>query len=164
MKRIVLVWAVVASLGLIWGCKKQQPAEMPQAPQGQIQAESMMEKAAEAANKAVETAKETVQNWTKEVDLSKSIDQLKAEAEKMDVNALMEMAKKYKDAIAAKEKEFEAIGNKLAAIPMTEKLGAEAQKLTAEAQKITETMKALKERFDVYVAALTAKGGNAAGL
>lgn len=164
MKRIVLVWVVVASLGLIWGCKKQQPAEAPQTPQGQAQTESLMQKAAQTAEKTVEAAKETVQNWTKEVDLSKPIEQLKAEAEKMDVNTLMEMAKKYKDAIAAKEKEFEAIGNKLAAIPMAEKMGAEAQKLTAEAQKITETMKALKERFDVYAAALTAKGGNAAGL
>lgn len=164
MKRTVLVGLIVASLGLLWSCKKQKPAEGPQAPQGQAQTENVIQNMVQAVEKTGQAAKETAQNWIKEIDLNAPIEQLKAEAEKMDVNALMEMAKKYKDAIAAKEKEFEAIANQLAAIPMTDKLGAEAQKLTAEAQKITETMKALKERFDVYAAALIAKGGNAAQL
>ena len=88
----------------------------------------------------------------------------KAEAEKMDVASLMEVAGKYKDAIVAKQGEFDAISKKLAAIPPVEKISAEAQKLTEDAAKLTEAIKSLKERFDVYVAALKAKGGDASKL
>ncbi len=72
----------------------------------------------------------------------------------MDVAALKDVAMKYKDAILAKQADFDAIKSKLADIPMTQKLGDEAKKLTADTQKLTESLKALKERFDVYVSAI----------
>ncbi len=82
----------------------------------------------------------------------------------MDMATLKETALKYKDAILEKQADFEAISSKLANIPMTQRLGDEAKELTAEAQQLTETLKALKDRYDVYVSAIRDKGGDTADL
>ena len=164
MKRNLTILLAVACAVVFVGCKKQEPAKAPTASGTDKQAQSMMDQVADTATAAKEKVVEAVQSFTKDVDLNKSIAELKAEAEKMDVASLMEVAGKYKDAIVAKQVDFDAISKKLAAIPMTEKLGAEAQKLTGDAAKLTEAIKSLKERFDVYVAALKAKGGDASEL
>lgn len=164
MKRNLTILLAIACAVVLVGCKKQQPTEAPSAPATEQQAKGMMDQAADAAQAAQEKVVETVQAFTKDVDLNKSVADLKAEAGKMDVASLMQVAGKYKDAIVAKQGDFDAISKKLAAIPMTEKLGAEAQKLTGDATKLTEAIKSLKDRFDVYVSALKAKGGDVSTL
>ena len=84
------------------------------------------------------------------VDENKPVSEVKAEAARMDVEQLKKMAAKYKDAILAKQKDVEAITKKLAEIPLTKKLGTEAQGLTADIKDLTTTINSLKERFGVY--------------
>ena len=62
----------------------------------------------------------------KSADENKPIDEVKAEAEKMDVAALRDMAMAYKDKIVAKKGEIEKITAKFKAIPLADKLGTEA--------------------------------------
>lgn len=179
MKRNLTILLAIACVVVLVGCKKQEPAKAPTASGTDKQAQGMLDQAAAAVKTAKEEVKEAAQTvkqetaatveevkqaFTKEVDLNKSVADLKAEAEKMDVASLMQVAGKYKDAIVAKQGEFDAISKKMAAIPMTEKLGAEAQKLTGDAAKLTEAIKSLKDRFDIYVAALKAKGGDVSKL
>jgi hypothetical protein len=129
------------------------------------QAAQTAQETTQAVKEAVTTAAEEVkQAFTSQVDLDKSIADLKAEAEKMDVASLMQVAGKYKDAILSKQGEFNSIGEKLAAIPMAQRLGEESKQLTGQAQKITETLKALKDRFDVYLTSIKAKGGDTSSL
>jgi hypothetical protein len=76
----------------------------------------------------------------------------------MDIENLKEVAAKYKEAIAEKETELKAVMDKLSAVPLTEKLGKEAQALTGEIKTLTDGVSALQERFQVYIDALTAAG------
>lgn len=114
MKRNLTMLLAVACVVVLIGCKKQQPAETSSAEQ---QAKGMMDQAADAAKAAQEKVVETVKSFTKDIDVNKSVADLKAEAEKKDVASLMDMAGKYKDAIVAKQGEFDAISKKLAIIP-----------------------------------------------
>lgn len=95
-----------------------------------------------------------------DIDLEKAVADLKAEAAKMDVESLTSVAMKYKDAILEKQAALKPLTDKLAAIPMTEKMGAEAQALTADLKKLTDAIAPLKERFSVYIDALKAKGAD----
>lgn len=103
----------------------------------------MLDQAKEAVSAVADELKQV---FTTQVNLDKSIAELKAEAEKMDVATLREVAAKYKDAILAKQDEFGTVSEKLAAIPLTQRLGDEAKQLTAEAQQITLVGKALMPR------------------
>lgn len=174
MKRTVGLLIIVLSIVLTVGCsKKEEPAKAPSAPApDQQQAAKAMEQASQTAKDTVQAARVTVaskaeeikQVFTSEVNLDKSITDLKAEAEKMDMASLMQVAAKYKDAIVAKQGDLKTLSEKLAALPMTEKLGTQGQQLTADAQKLTEAIKSLKDRFEVYLTAVKAKGGDAASL
>ena len=97
----------------------------------------------------------------KGVDTSKPISEVKAEAEKMDVSQLRQMALKYKDAILEKGKEAEKL---LAKIKPTDMLSDEAKKIKAEVDDLNKAVKALTERFNVYYDKLKAEGGDASGL
>lgn len=170
MKKTVALLVVILSVVLAGGCSKKE-TPTPSKPVTENAADAV-DQAAQTAKDAAEPVKEAVQTaveevkqaFTADVDLNKTVDALKAEAEKMDVASLKQVALKYKDAIASKQGEIKAIADKLAAIPMTQKLGAEAQKLTTDTTKLTEALKALTDRFNVYVSALKAKGGDTAGL
>lgn len=100
----------------------------------------------------------------KKADESAPISEVKAQAEKMDVDQLRQMAIKYKDALVAKEDEVKKVAEKLKDIPIAEKLGAEAKEITAEIGKLKDSADALKERFDIYYNAIKAKGGDLSGL
>jgi len=97
-------------------------------------------------------------SFTIDIDLEKTVADLKAEAAKMDVESLKAVAMKYKEAIAGKEAELKTLADKLSAIPLTEKMGKEAQALSADIKTLTDAVSTLKERFQVYLDALTAKG------
>lgn len=172
MKKTGYVLAVIVlSVCFASGCsKKKEPAAPSSA--GERQATDRMDQAMQTAQNTAQAAKEAVsaaadevkQAFTSQVNLDKSVADLKAEAEKMDIASLTAVAGKYKDAILAKQSQFSAISEKLSAIPMTQRLGDEAKQLTAEAQQITESLKALTDRFNVYVNAIKAKGGNVSDL
>jgi uncharacterized lipoprotein YehR (DUF1307 family) len=94
-------------------------------------------------------------------DENKPISEVKAEAEKMDINQLRSMAMKYKEAIAAKESEIEMLFARLKATKMQD---TEAKKTTTELNKINQSMSALSERFQIYYNKLKEKGGDTSGL
>ena len=85
-----------------------------------------------------------------DVDETKPISEVKAEAEKMSVEQLKDIAMEYKKAIEAKQPEIEKLVQQLKEIPIAEKLGEEAKSLTADIEQLNSSYQALKERFDVY--------------
>jgi len=93
----------------------------------------------------------------KGVDTSKAISDVKAEAEKMDVSQLRQMALKYKDAILDKTKEVEKL---MAKIKPTDILSDEAKKIKADIDDLNKALGDLTERFNVYYDKLKAKGGD----
>jgi chromosome segregation ATPase len=100
----------------------------------------------------------------KKADEDKPLSEAKAEAEKMDADALRAMAMAYKEAIEAKKAEVEKLAAKLKDIPVTEMLGAEAKELKADIENLNKSISALKERFEVYYQKLKAEGGDLSGL
>ena len=96
---------------------------------------------------------------SQKVDENKPIAEIKAEAAKMDVEQLRSIAMKYKDALTAKQAEVKKLTDSLAKIPLTEKLGKEAQGLTADIKNLMKSVQALSERFGVYYDQIKAKGG-----
>ena len=106
----------------------------------------------------------TVCGCGKKADTSKPVSEVKAEAEKMDVSQLRDMAMKYKDAFDAKAKEIQAEGAKLKNVPVTEMTGAKAKEISAKVDELTKTANDLRERFQIYVDELKKKGGDISGL
>ena len=100
----------------------------------------------------------------KKADESRPISEVKAEAEKLDVEKLRSMAMKYKDAIMAKKGEVEKFTGELKDIPLTKMLGEEAKQLKGEIDTLNKSISALKERFEVYYDKLKEKGGDLSGL
>ncbi len=84
-------------------------------------------------------------------DENKPVSEVRAEAEEMGVEELQKMAEAYRAAIEAKKPEIEALKAKLKEIPLTELLGEEAKSLKADTEKLNDSVKALKERLDIYV-------------
>ena len=93
------------------------------------------------------------------VDENKPIAEIKAEAEKLDVEQLTVIATKYKDALLARQAEIKKLTDSLAKIPLTEKLGKEAQGFTADIDNLMKSVNALSERFQIYYDQIKAKGG-----
>jgi predicted nucleic acid-binding Zn-ribbon protein len=97
-------------------------------------------------------------------DENKPMDEVKAEAEKMDVAKLKAMAAKYKDAIMAKQKDIEKMMAKLKEIPVTDMMSKEATGLKADIDSLNKSLSNLKVRFQVYYDKLKEKGGDISGL
>ena len=76
----------------------------------------------------------------------------------MSVEDLKAKAMTYKSAIESKVKELEPLKEKLAEIPLAEQMGDEAKELQAEVADLTKELADIKERLDVYLDALKAKG------
>jgi hypothetical protein len=106
----------------------------------------------------------TVCGCGKKADTSKPIPEVKAEAEKMDVAQLRDMAMQYKDAIAAKADEIKNEGLKLRELPISEMTGDKAKAINATVDELKKTVDALKERFQIYLDELKKKGGDISGL
>jgi|GEM_PF-531100 len=173
MRRAVNLSIIMLSVVFTASCsKKEEPAPPPSPTDSQQQAHNLTEQMGQSARQTTEAAKEAVteavekvkQTFTTTVDLDKSVSALKAEAEQMDIPSLREVAGKYKDAMVAKQDEIKSLTEKLNAVPLTQKLGQEAQQITTDLQGLTQSLSALKERFDVYVAAIKDKGGDVGDL
>lgn len=98
------------------------------------------------------------------VDTEKPIPEIQAQTQTMNVDALKATALKYKDAIVAKQSAVEKVLAKIKEIPITEALGPEAKTLKTDALNLQTSLKALKDRFQVYYDALKKKGGDVSGL
>ncbi len=94
------------------------------------------------------------------VDETKAIDQIKAEAAKMDEAALRASAEKYQKALAGKQGELDKVVASLKDIPVTEMLGDKAKTLKDDMARLSTSITALSERMQVYVAELKSKGGD----
>jgi len=96
---------------------------------------------------------------SQKVDENKPIAEIKAEAVKMNVGQLRSIAMKYKDALMAKQDDVTKLTDSLAKIPLTEKLGKEAQALTGDIDNLMKSVSALRERFQIYYDQIKQKGG-----
>ena len=77
----------------------------------------------------------------KKADENKPIGQVKAEAEKMNVEQLRSMAVEYKNAILAKKNEVDKLTAKLNDIPVTKMLGGQAKGLKADIDSLNKSTK-----------------------
>jgi len=100
----------------------------------------------------------------KKVDENKPVSEVKAEAEKMNIEQLRATALKYKEAILAKKEELEKVSAQFTKIPATKMLGEEAKQVMAEIEDLNKSVSALKERFEVYYKKLKEMGGDSSGL
>ena len=96
----------------------------------------------------------------KSVDEEKPLDEVKAEAEKMDKDELRKMAVNYKDKIVEKQGEIKKIEEKIKDIAPEELMGDEAKELKKEISEITKSVKALKDRYEIYFKELKKKKGD----
>jgi predicted nucleic acid-binding Zn-ribbon protein len=112
---------------------------------------------------------------------TKPLDQVQAEAAKMDTAKLQQMVDSYKAAIAAKQGEVDKLAAKIKELQPDlgaaaknliggltgsddakkgtadiEKAKAEIEKLQASSSKLMESIKALQERMDIYVKQMSA--------
>lgn len=110
------------------------------------------------------TAASTAGAGAVSVDTQKPIAEVQAQAETMTVDSLKATAIKYKEAILAKQAELQKLAAKLKEIPITEALGEEAKALKTDLQSVEASLKALKDRFQVYYDTLKKKGGDVSGL
>ncbi len=142
-KRDSLVCLLVLCLSITLGCGKKggepvAPSTPPAQPQAPAQAPS--------------------------VDTAKPIPEVQAQAETMSVDALKATALKYKDAIVAKQADLDKVLAKIKEIPITDALGPEAKALKTDVVNLQTSLKALKDRFQVYYDTLKKKGGDTSGL
>jgi uncharacterized protein YoxC len=100
----------------------------------------------------------------KKADENISIDQAKAEAEKMNTAQLRTKAKAYYDAVMAKQKDVDKIMAKIKDIPVLEQAGEEAKGLQSDLSDLNKSLSNLKARFQVYYDKLKEKGGDTSGL
>jgi len=101
---------------------------------------------------------------SKKADEKKPLSEVKAEAEKMDVGQLRNMAMTYKEAIVAKEADVDKVAAKLKEIPIAKMVGDETKQLKTDIDNLTKSISALKERFEIYYQKLKEKGGDLSGL
>ena len=98
------------------------------------------------------------------IDEEKPISEVTAEAKKMDVKQLRAVASKYREAIEAKSAEIDKISDQLlkAAVSQvsSDKLiaGDKVKELKAQSDALGTSIKALADRFNIYVAQLKGKG------
>jgi hypothetical protein len=138
-KRDVLLGLLVLSLSITLGCGKKSGQGTTPAP------------------KATTTQ-------TAAVDASKPIAEVQAQAETMNVESLRATALQYKDAILAKQGDLEKLAAKIKDIPITQALGQEATTVKTEFQNLQTSVKAMKDRFQVYHDTLKKKGGDVSNL
>ncbi len=100
----------------------------------------------------------------KKADENKPMAEVKAEAEKMNVEQLSSMAMQYKEAITAKKAEITKVTARLKEIPITEQLGTEAKNIKADIDNLNKSISALSERFKVYYNQLKEKEADLSGL
>lgn len=99
-----------------------------------------------------------------EDDLAKSLETIKAEAAKMDVNKLKAKAVQFKDAIISKEDQVNELMIKLRDENNLNSLMEEGTDVKTELEALMTSVKAFKERYDIYMDYLIEKKGDITGL
>jgi len=89
------------------------------------------------------------------VDENKPISEVKAEADKMSVDQLREMAMKYRDAIKEKNAQADKVMAKLREAGAGAAMTEEFDKIKDEIAALSKSLGALKQRFGVYYDKLT---------
>ena len=100
----------------------------------------------------------------KKADENKPMSEVKAEAEKMNLDELRSMALKYKEAIMAKRDDIAKVTAELKKIPLTKMLGKEAKGLKSDIENLNKSISALKARFEIYYNKVKEKDGDLSGL
>ena len=100
----------------------------------------------------------------KKADENKPMSEVKAEAEKMNLDELRSMALKYKEAIMAKRDDVAKVTAELKKIPLTKMLGKEAKGLKSDIENLNKSISALKARFEIYYNKVKEKDGDLSGL
>ena len=106
----------------------------------------------------------TIFGCSKKADENKSISEIKAEVEKLDIDGLRAKAMEYKEAFTAKKSEVDKLAAKIKEIPVADLLGQEAKSLKADLENLEKSLSALQERFNIYYNKLKEKGGDLTGL
>jgi 3-oxoacyl-ACP reductase-like protein len=88
-----------------------------------------------------------------------SLDYVKKDAARMNVDQLKAKATDYKNAIVARKNEIIADTAKLKQIPATQSLNADAKTLQTNIANLTKTVGSLTERFQIYNDKLKELGG-----
>lgn len=99
-----------------------------------------------------------------DADVQKPIGEVQTQVQNMTVESLRATAVAYKDAILAKQADVDKLVAKVKEIPLTEALGEEAKSLKGDLANLETSVKALKDRFQVYYDTLKQKGGDVSGL
>ena len=136
--KLTLTVLLIASV-LMFGCSKKDPPQPPEQVPAGTDAQGTLDTLKEAAVEAVK------ESFTMDIDLEKTVADLKAEAAQMDIESLQEVAAKYKASITEKQTELKALMEKLSAVPLTEKMGKEAQALTGDIKTLTDGVAALQQ-------------------
>ena len=164
MKKVCVLLLIGLSICFL-GCERSTPSSESGTEKTAQTASETQKSLQETAQKAVETAKPVMEDVKQalitkaaEVDLTSSLDKLKEQAKQMSVDALKETAEKYKTKFLSTQEDMKSKMDTLSKIPMTEKLGTEAQALTKDITTLTDTLASLKERMMIYVDALKAQG------
>ncbi len=148
-KRGIVFCLLAVSLLIVVGCKKEPGEE--KTPAGKTPA------AQTPAATPAPTAPAAV-------DTEKPVAEIQAQAETMSVESLKATALKYKEAILAKQADISALAAKVKEIPITQALGEEAKTLKTDLGNLETSLKALKDRFQVYYDTLKKKGADLTGL
>lgn len=93
-------------------------------------------------------------------DSSKPIDQVRQEAEKMNLSQLEKTAQSYAKEIQKQAAGMEQVQNKLKDLKPTELFSDKAKNIKDEASKIGGQVSALTERYNVYVEQFQKAGGD----
>lgn len=167
MKPMFLIVLLACAFSL-FGCSKKEPSAPPPAPASEQTTPALpavnVQAAAETAKQDVQAVTAEVKKVLAEVDLNKTVEAIRQEAATMDLVQLKELALKYKQMLAEKQAAYKPLVEKIANLPLSERLGPESQAMAGEAKTLGDTVKALTERLAVYVEAIKARGGDTAGL
>jgi hypothetical protein len=98
------------------------------------------------------------------VDEGKPISEIKAEADKMNVDQLREMAIKYRDAIKDKSVQVDKVMVKLREAGAGAAMTDEFKEIKNEIAALTKSMGALKQRYGVYYDKLVLSKADVSGL
>lgn len=98
-----------------------------------------------------------------QVDASKPMSEVQAEADKMDVEQLRSIAMKYKEVAETKTAEVEKAAQELMASAVADMAGDKTKELNAKMKQMSASLEALTKRFEVYYNKLKEKGGDVSG-
>lgn len=100
----------------------------------------------------------------KKADITKSIDQIKTEVEKMSVKDLQGYAEAYAKQIANQKADAEKLLTKMRSMAPKDLLGDKAKSLRNDVSKVQSKLSALAARYDIYAKKFKEKGGDIAKL